>query len=215
MADTQDKAFGLTEKQKGNYSSSVYYILKANSDGTYSLVQSSGDTTLKDNTVEAVISHKELKVVSKDGLKSSTVEMNERLDSLDDTIKIYDVPASLKKDITDEVTISVSYDKSIDSLKLGKVILASKNKYLPGNLVVDLADYNEIVFSNNSYKMLNDKGSFNENWEYNFTATDTTLGTNDFELKMNNFDKDASYYCMFKVIDVFNNIGYSNLIKIK
>ena len=62
---------------------------------------------------------------------------------------------------------------------------------------------------------MKDTNSFNDNWEFTPAKKEETFYTHGFDFKINDFEKNASYFCIFKVIDVFNNIGYSNLIKIK
>lgn len=205
----------LTDKQKENYSSSEIFIVKENSNGTYSLVQKSGNVSNNDSTLRTIVSHKELNAVSIDGKKKSTVGFYEKNDLSIVNNKIYDIDASLKGSSTDEVTVTLNYNTLSNDLKISKAILKSNNKYTPGNVVVDIKNYDEIIFSTDSYSIMKDNNSFNDNWEFTSTKKEDTFYSHGFDFKINDFEKNASYFCIFKVIDVFNNIGYSNLIKIK
>ena len=213
--DYTDVAINLTDKQRENYSSSTFYVLKENKDGTYSLVQKSENVVLNENKIKGTIRYKELSAVSIDGKIKTLVGLTEKDNSTDTTIKMYDISAILKGNNSDEVSISLSHDISDNNLKMGKAVLISKNKYTPGNIIVDVKDYDSISFTNEMYKVIDEKNNLNDNWEFTSTKLEDSYKVQDFKLKMNDFDKDASYYCIFKVTDVFNNIGYSKLIKIK
>ena len=86
---------------------------------------------------------------------------------------------------------------------------------------LDLKDYNTIQFTKFRYKILDENGNYTPDWQSNSTLylwevkNKEGLNKKSFDIKRVSLDENGEYYCVFMIIDIKNNVVYSNLVKIE
>jgi len=112
------------------------------------------------------------------------------------------------------VTAYLRLDKNTNEVKFVKAIVDS-DEALVNPVVADLNDYDTIAFSSSAWDVMNEDGSFNQN----FTTGSVIMGyeadakTAEFKTQ-DNFEDGYDYYCVFRIYDVYGNRSYSNFVKL-
>lgn len=210
----------LTDEQVNNYAKAQYLVFRDNKDGTYLPVYKGIEVDLENNTLKAKIKDRQLKVISKsDGLENIFTLFEEEVGN---TYIKYSTIVTLENfssnDLDDwkmeNATLSLLLDKNTNNVNISSILLSAKND-LPGRTMVDLNDYTHVVFASSSYNVMNEDGTYNENWESNGIIKGLEVGVGDFEFELQDYNDGYDYYCVFIIFDVNNNSYYSKLIKMK
>lgn len=218
--ESSDFSLELTDEQKEGFAKANYIVFRDNKDGNYLPVYKGNEVSLKGNTLSANIKNKQLKIIATDDNTENIITLFEA-EITDKYIK-YDTIVTLEDFSSESVanwkmetaTISLIYNKETKKTAIGNVSLNSSNEKLPGGVVfVDLNDYTNIVFASSSYKIQDENGNYNENWESNGVIEGIEVNVGNFEFEQQNFDDGYDYYCVFRIYDVDNNYYYSKLVK--
>ena len=218
--ESSDFSLELTDEQKEGFAKANYIVFRDNKDGKYLPVYKGNEVSLKGNTLSANIKNKQLKIIATDDKTENIITLFE--DEITDKYIKYDTIVTLE-DFSAEnfadwkmetATISLIYNKETKKTTIANVSLNSNNEKLPGGVVsVDLNDYTNIVFASSSYKIQDENGNYNENWESNGVIEGIEVNVGNFEFEQQNFDDGYDYYCVFRIYDVDNNYYYSKLVK--
>lgn len=210
----------LTEEQVKNYAKAQYLVFRDNKDGTYLPVYKGIEVDLENNTLKAKIKDRQLKIISKsDGLENILTLFEEEVGN---TFIKYNTIVTLENFSSNNLddwkmetaTLSLLLDKNTNKVNVSSILLSAKND-LPGRTMVDLKDYTHVVFASSSYNVMNEDGTYNENWESNGTIKGLEVDVGDFEFELQDYNDGYDYYCVFIIFDVNNNSYYSKLIKMK
>lgn len=217
---SSDFSLELTNEQKAGFAKASYIVFRHNKDGNYLPVYKGNEVNLSGNTLSANIKNKQLKIISTDDKTENIITLFE--DEITDKYTKYNTIVTLEDFSSEKIddwkmetaTISLIYNKKTKEITIANVSLNNKNEKLPGGVVsVDLSDYTNIVFASSSYKIQDENGNYNENWESNGVIEGIEIDVGKFEFKQQNFDDGYDYYCVFKIYDVDNNYYYSKLVK--
>lgn len=209
----------LTDEQKQGYAKAEYLVFRDNKDGYFLPVYRGKQVSLNENTLNATIKGKQLKVVSKEYPDQESIFPLFEGDSNDDYIKYntYVTLSNFKNDnfIIDPAKLTLTLDKKTNNVLVNNIILSKKGKYTPNSIAVDLSAYDTIAFASSKYKILDENNNYKTNWVSNGIIEGFETKVNDFDFKLQNFDDGYDYYCVFIIWDVNNNNYYSKLIKMK
>jgi len=214
-----DFAIELTDEQKESYAKASYIVFRDNKDGYYLPVYKGDEVNLDGNTLSANIKNKQLKVISTDDSTENIITLFET-EVTDEYIK-YNTNVTLEDFGNDNIsnwkfnaaTISLIYDKNKKTTKIGSVVLINDDEYTPNSVAIDLKDYSHVVFASSSYKILDENGNYNENWESNGIIEGIETKVNEIAFEQQTFDDEYDYYCIFRIYDTSNNYSYSKLVK--
>ncbi|MBE6139858.1 MAG: hypothetical protein E7174_05135 [Firmicutes bacterium] len=218
--ESSDFSLELTDEQKEGFAKANYIVFRDNKNGNYLPVYKGNEVSLKGNTLSANIKNKQLKIIATDDKTENIITLFE--DEITDKYIKYDTIVTLEDFSSEKIgdwkmetaTISLIYNKETKKTTIANVSLNSNNEKLPGGVVsVDLNDYTNIVFASSSYKIQDENGNYNENWESNGVIEGIEVNVGKFEFEQQNFDDGYDYYCVFRIYDVDNNYYYSKLVK--
>lgn len=218
--EESDFELELTDEQVEKYAKSVYIVFGDNKDGNFFPVYKGTDVKLDKNKLKAKIRDRQLKLVTTDTHYERTIPLFE--EEVGKTYIRYSALAMLEdfssseisKWVRQTVNLSILLDKKTNKASITSALVEGSDG-LPGRTLVDLNDYTDIIFGSSSYNVVNQDGTFNENWVSNgvFEGVEAKIGK--FELKIQDFNDDYDYYCIFRIFDTNNNSYYSKLIKLK
>lgn len=209
----------LTEEQKETFAKASYIVFRDNKDGYYLPVYKSDQVTVNGNMLNANIKDRQLKVVS-------------TLDSSENIITLFEV--SNEKDFIkynsyvtledfssenfsewkiDSASVSLVYNKNTSDISIGNAVLNSQTEGIPSSVAIDLKDYTHIVFASSKYKILDENGNYDENWESNGVIEGLEEKIENIKFELQDFNDGYDYYCVFKIFDTNNDSYYSKLVK--
>lgn len=212
--EVSDFTLDLTDEQVDGFAKARYIVFRDRKDGYFVPIYSSWDTKLNGNKLSANIKGKQLKIKSKEEDEEGFVFANE-IENNDNYIK-YNTAVTLEN-ISDwkfnSANMTIVYNKNTGKIDIESIILKSKETGIPNTVAVNLDNYTHIAFASSSYKILDENGIYNENWESNGIIEGLEVKTNGFDFALNSFDDDYDYYCVFRIWDINNNYYYSPLVK--
>lgn len=214
-----DFTLELTEEQLKGFAKAKYVVFRDNKDGYYHPVYIGGKPSLNGNKLIANIKDKQLKIVDKsdknfNGYILTLIES----ENSDDYIK-YNTSVILQdfKDYKnykmDNAQINLILNKKSNDISINNVILTNKDELTPNTVSVDLNDYQHISFGSFKYKILDSKGNFTTNWNSNGIYEGVEIDVKNIDFKLQNFEDNYDYYCVFMIWDTNNKVYYSKLIK--
>ena len=212
--EASDFTLDLTDEQLDGFAKAGYVVFRDRKDGYYVPIYSSWDVKLNGNKLSANIKGKQLKVKSTEDGSEGFVIANEIANN-DDYIKYSTVVTleNINDWIFNAANMTLVYNKNTGKVDIESIILKSKETGIPNTVAVNLDDYSHIVFASSSYKILDENGNYDENWESNGIIEGFEEKVDNFDFVLNSFDDDYDYYCVFKIWDVNNNYYYSPLVK--
>lgn len=220
-SNSYDFTMELTDEQLEGYAKAEYLVFLEKGDGYFWPVYKGLEVDLNGNTLNANINGKALKITSEgtqyvvplfesynesDYIKYTTVAI----------LQNFNVE-STKDWKMDTATLTLVLDRNDNSIKVGSVVLNEKDENKPNSIAVDLKDYESIVFGSMSHKLLDSNGNFsmevytdNSNGVYEGVEITVDELSN---FSLSSFDDENTYYAIFRIYDVDNNVHYSQLIK--
>lgn len=216
---TADFTLELTDEQKESYAKASYIVFRDNKNGYFLPVYKGDEVNLDGNTLSANIKNKQLKAVSTDDSTENIITLFET-EVTDEYIK-YNTIVTLEDfgagDLSDwkmdTATMSLIYDKNNDTTKIGSVVLITDEEYIPNSVAIDLKDYTHVAFASSSYKIMDENGNYDENWESNGVIEGVEASVSEISFEQQTFDDGYDYYCVFRIYDTSNNYSYSKLVK--
>lgn len=219
----------LTKEEKEKFALAKYLLYEKTDTGYYKIIYSGGTATLDGDTLKATIRDRQLRVLSKTDKddKGYTLLLKE-VDNNGKYIK-YQTQVILNrfrdKDIKDwlmdRANINLLYDKKTKKIGVLNVMYADEGR--ADTAVVDLSKYDNVEFSLASgWDILDANGHYvgpqtDANGKVKgdgiMTGWEEKVGNYKFELEK--FEENREYYGVFAIKDVYGNITYSDLIKMK
>lgn len=209
----------LTDDQLNEYAKAEYVVFRDNKDGYYLPVYRGKEVKLEDNKLKAKIKDRQLKIGDDSYIRIITLIEDEVTDSY---IKYstYGVLQDISSNEiyewkNDRVKISFILDKKTNKVQIGNVLLMSEND-LPGKINVDIKKYTNLVLGSSSYKIIDENGNFDENWDSSSNSIFEGIDVDpneDYKIELEDYSDGYDYYCIFYIYDVNNNRYYSNPVK--
>lgn len=208
----------LSEEQKNDYAESIYMIFRKDKNGLYNPIYSSDNTQIgEDGLLRTNLSNNLIKLrdVTDPGFERYLTVV-ERTST---NKKTYLTNAVLMKKPTgndlniDSVGATVYFDMSGDVPKISNYFNIDSVNGTAGQMI-DPNDYDEIDFVSSSYNILDNNGNYMEEWDNNGEITVYKLDIPNIELKKASLDDKEKYYCVFKILDIYGNTYYSELLSI-
>lgn len=218
--EASDFEIELTNDQVENFAKAGYIVFRKEKDGTYLPVYNGKNTTLEGNTLKANIKDRQLKAVDISDKTEVIANLIEQ-DETDDYIK-YKALITLEN-FSDEDMRKWTYDGASMALvlnkKTGKVTMGEVKKNNKDGIydssIVDLNKYTNIVVASSSYKILDDKGNYINDWQSNGIIKGLEVKVKNISFELQNYDDNYEYYAIFKILDTHNNEYYTKLVKMK
>ncbi len=214
-----DFTLKLSNEQKEVFARANYIVFRDNKDGYFLPVYRGKEVSLSGNTLSANIKDRQLKVISNEDGTENILTLFE-ISNTDQYIKYSTVgiledfsKENMSEWKEDSATILLVYDKNNKTIKISSAIINDNGEYKPDSVAVDLNDYTSIMFGSSKYKILDDNGNYNENWESNGVFEGFEENIKKIEFKLQSFDDGYDYYAVFIIWDTNNNSYYSKLVK--
>ena len=229
-----DFEFTLTDEQLETYANAEYMVIRDNKDGTYKQVYNSTNVELEGNKLKATVKGKQLDVVSKDSNESFIINVYEK-NNTDDYIEYVTYPIleympvgdldSLQNWKIQKAKMSLILDKKTNEITIGKVSVQPKNYSStdsetsdgsapePYNVQVDINDYDAIVFGSTSFNMFDENGKYTSDWDSDGTFKGFELKPEELSFKLDDFSSEEEYYAVFAIYDTYNNVYFSDKVK--
>ena len=217
--DVEDKeaTLELDDSQVNDYASAVYYIFEDKGDGYYRPIYSSDNVSIEENKIKTNISNNLIKAYDKNS--EDYVMLLER-DNLDkkilSTSAIFNDFSSENIDDWKTIFGRIMFDMDEDTPVISSIISGDEDEEdeVTSSLgsIISLKEYKTAEFSTTKYKILNDNGEYDSNWDNNGVVNLIQFETDSLKFKKASLD-DKDYYCLFKVYDIYGNYYYSKLMK--
>ena len=218
---TSDREFSmeLTDVQKENFAKAKYIVFQKNDDNYYTPIYSSSDVSLSDDGVlKTKLDNNLLKVYDKDSGDEKYIQAY-NIESVNDKMEYTAVGVLqyLPENLSDW-----KIDSGVIHIKIGddgvpyiSQILNSSDDNITSGRVLNLEDYTVLDFGLFRYRILDDNGNYQEEWESSGDKYLLEVHPGHFEIRRASLDDSDNYYCVFRIIDTKGNKYYSNLMKIK
>lgn len=214
-----DFTLELTDEQVKGFSKAKYIVFRDNKDGYYLPIYIGGKATLNKNKLVANIKDKQLKVMDKsdkdfNGYILTLIET----ENSDEYIK-YNTNVILQNfsDFNnykmDNAQMNLILNKNSNNILVNNVTLINNETLKPNTVSVDINKYNKIGFGSSKYKIFDSKGNFTVNWSSNGIYEGYEIDVKNIDFKLQEFDNNYDYYCIFLIYDTNNKTYYSKLIK--
>lgn len=223
-----DFTLELTDEQLQAYAKAEYLVFEGdNGDGFYRPIYIGKNVTLDGNTLKANIKGKQLRVIDKNdrtdnGLVFTLIENSESDNVINystlvvmQTLPTLDEEMKLQHKI-DSAQLFITLDKNTNEINTSSIIKTEENNdenILPSTVALNINDYDIIAFGSSKYNIIDNDGNYNPNFSSNGIYEGKEYKTNSFEFKLEDFNENKDYYCIFRIYDVNNNKYYSKLIK--
>lgn len=225
----KDVEYELTDEQIDNMTKAGYLVFIDTKDGYFQVVHSGSDVTVEGNKLKVSIKDRLLKIRDKEYKDDSTWLLTIEDKVTDDYIDLKTfVYLSDTTDMmfgrVDPATAIIRIDKAHPNgyIKALYTNLDGKSSEKVDNFNVfspagtKLTDYNFITVASSRYKLLDENGNYNPNWDQtsNNSIQGTIHRTNMAKFTREDFSDDYDYYIVFRVLDIANNEYNSKPIKI-
>ena len=220
-----DFTLELTEEQLKGFAKAEYLVFEKINNNEYRPIYKGKNVTLNENKLSANIKGKLLKTTDKKDKNSDYVLYLNEIDEDKDYIK-YNTVGILTKipKINDEdffnkyeissVNINLIRNKKTDDVNISSIIkLEDEDTLKSSSIALDIKNYTSISFGSTGWKIANEDGSYNENFENNGSFEGMEYKIENLEFKIEDFQENKDYYCVFRIYDVNNNYYYSKLLK--
>ncbi len=215
----------LTNDQKENFANAYYIVFKDNKDGTYTPVYSGKNVVLEDNKLKTKIVGRQLKVKSnKDDTEDILLikEKEETDDYIDYTVvgvilENFDNYVDEENNpvfLMDNANLDLRLDKKTNKITMTDVKLTSKDNII-NSTIVNLKNYTTIAFANSSYKILDENGNYNVDWQGTGVLHGVEFDIDEFEFELYDYKDKSDYYSVFYIYDIYGNVHYSKLVNMK
>ena len=222
-----DFTLELTKEQKETFAQARYVVYRKNEDGYYSPIYIRGKAEVDGNNITASIRNKQLRVYSTTDKedKGSTLVLREVEE--DDKYVKYETTVLLErfKDLEDYAfdpgIINLLYDK--ETKKIDVISAVYKENGKASTAIIDFSYYDSVAFSISSgWTILDEEGNYigtryDENGQIigNGVITGWEEKPGQYAFTLDNFEDNLEYYCVFEIYDIYGNVSYSKLVKMK
>ena len=217
-----DFTMELTEEQKENFAKAEYIVFKGKENGYYVPLYRGRNAFLEGNTLKANIKDRQLVITDKNG--DSDVLLLIENEETNDYIK-YSSNVILENLDTwqfDQALLTLKLDKKTNKVSVVSLLKSQQEveseefaAKTPYNIPVNLKDYTHIAFTHGNYKILDENGNYNSNWEWDKSVHGLEAPVDGLNFSVYDYSDDFDYYAVFVIVDTKNNSYYSNLVKMK
>ena len=203
----------LTNEQARDYAESFYIVFERQDNDYYMPIYSSDNTKLVGNKLKTNITNNLIKLYDYSDGSSAYVQLTERSKgnkkSLRSVAILFDYSNGFDTD-----GVELHFDYKDNKPYVSNVSIIDKSDAISTRFV-NLSDYDTIQITNYRYKILDESGNYNPDWEGDPTKYLFEVNLdNKYEFINNSLD-DGDYYAIFCVTDVYGNSFYSNLVSMK
>ena len=226
----------LSEDEAKDFARAEYLVFKENTDKTYSLIYSADDAKLEGNVLKSNISNNLIKIVFEDeSITDYYVRLYKGSNGNNTTYTteaafFYFPKEEEYGDIlnyndyykADAVNIYFKFD-SDNNPYIGMITKKNKEDTKIDGIPLKMEDYNAYEFPSRHYKVIDENGKYQENWEAIDLMTGFSFNNTEkyhFERAILDKENNASdeyatgkFICIFKVFDVYGNYYYTNYVQ--
>ena len=200
----------LTSEQARDYAESFYIVFERQDNDYFMPIYSSDNTKLVGNKLKTNVTNNLIKMYDHSDGSSAYVQLTER--SKGDKKNLRSVAILFDySDGFDTEAVELHYDYKDNKPYVSNVSIIDKGDAISTRFV-DLKDYDTIQITNYRYKILDENGKYNPNWEGEPTKYLFEVNLKNKYEFINNKLEDGDYYAIFCVRDVYGNSFYSNLV---
>lgn len=212
--DIVENAIVLTEEQESKIVKSSYIIVKESNDGNFTPLYFSDNITIDNHTLKANFDGN---VVA--ALDTKTNEVIP-ITASEDKKGNYLITIQLQKaDKSAIVDASAYVEIKNNSGKLGMAIqnnnIDKLEVSLPSMSILTLESYQDVIFINQDYRILDSNGDVLKKWQPMGDAIRVNALVNHYRIQKQAIPKDGKYYLIYKVTDASNQVSYSKMIALK
>lgn len=216
--ETADFEMDLTEEEVKNFAKANYTVFVDTKDGYYKRLYTGKKVELEGTILKAKVQGKLLKFsdIEYDD-DSCWIDIVEK-EVTDKYTDIYTVPILVRSMKYNVATVTIRIDDKHPNGYILSTVIKNGEKEKKDfaaftNVGANINDYSYIQYASQKYKILDENGLFNPNYEGNGVYTGLEIPTNGFKYIREDFDSEYDYYAVFKIWDTSNNIYYSKLVK--
>ena len=114
----------------------------------------------------------------------------------------------------DNASLGLRLDKKTNKITMTDVKLTSKDNII-NSTIVNLKNYTTIAFANSSYKILDENGNYNVDWQGTGVLHGVEFDIDEFEFELYDYKDKSDYYSVFYIYDIYGNVHYSKLVNMK
>lgn len=221
-----DVELELTEDQIKNMTKAGYLIFADTKDGYYQIVYSGKDVKVDGNKLKIAIKDRLLRLSDKEYSDENIWLLAQEEDIGKDYIDLKTY--IFLSDTTDMIfgkiepaTATIRIDKEhkngyVKAVYTDSENTSQENLSLFAPTGIKLTDYNFVTVMSSRYKLLDENGKYNPDWDKtsNHTIEGKMFRTNMTKFIKEDFSSGYDYYVVFRIFDVANNEYDSNPIKI-
>ena len=213
-------SINLTDEQVNNYGSASYVLFEKTSDNLFIPIFNGSDTSLNDNVLSTTVEKKSIVVKDDEGNEMNVVAIE---NSRGKDYVSYHIPGTVTRFNPDKLEYEaqgVYIDFIVDDNNLNGFISNVYPIKLNDNLTyskidIDLKEWDYLTILNYKYNILNQDGTYNNNWLNSEEVNTITISTkNEIKIEFKDLDFSKEYYSLFKLKDSQGNSYYSNLVKV-
>lgn len=203
----------LTEEQKNDYANSIYIIFNKQENGKFKVIYSSDNATLDNNTLKTNISDNLIKVVDNEGEYYITAieRIKDGMKSVSANVMLLDTENTQPMEL---IGATAFFDFKEDQTPYIKSYIRNDQEKSSGS-VIDINKYQTIDFLTSDYKILDSNGKYTPNWDNEGVITGIETKLNELKFKRATLSDSKDYYCVFKILDIYGNSYYSDLMAIQ
>jgi len=222
--DSVDVGIQLSEEQINNMAKSDYIVYVDTKDGYQHVLYNGEDIKIEGNKLKASVKERIIKICDKEFDDCAWITAIEE-ESNDDYIDMKtDIFLSKTRYLLGgkqaKATAIIRIDHKHPNGYIKNVYLDSKEQSqqlaVLSKTGIKMTDYPFATVLSLHYKVVDENGNYNENWDSTSNANfdGGTFRTNLLKLEKEKFDDNYDYYLLFRIKDIANNNYYSKPVKI-
>lgn len=199
----------LTDEQRNDYADSIYILFSKQENGKYKAAYSSDNATLEGNTLRTNISNNLIKLVDKTDNTEVFLMIVERMKEGKKSV----TTGAVLTNVDDfNVTGATAFFEFDDNEKpyVSSYIQLGDGKV--SGSVIDTNDYQYAAFLASDYKVLDENGKYTGNLDNEGIISGYELKLEDIDFKRASLDDNEDYYIVFKIVDIYGNVYYSDFM---
>ncbi len=202
------------------YSSISYILFEKNEDNSFIPIYNGSDVSIEGNIASTTISNKTLVATTDEGKVSLTAIQEE----VGKDYKKYLIPGVLSSWNSEKFEfemVSVYLEFIINDLQpsgfVSRILpmeLNENNTY--SEIEYDLNDWDSLIFTNFSYKIIDDLGNYTKEWiNSSIVNTIEFYNSESINISLDDLDVSNDHYCLFVIKDHQGKTYYSNIVEVK